>query len=81
MAVGCPMLPLILSDDEIQQLQSIANSRPLPHSNVRRTVTALAFDTDETNTALRSLLHIDRQAEIEGLAAAMGTQARIELRK
>ena len=26
------MPPLVLSDDEVQQLQSIANSRSLPHS-------------------------------------------------
>ena len=29
MAVGRPMPPLVLSDDEVQQLQSIANSRSL----------------------------------------------------
>ena len=30
------MQPLVLSDDEVQQLQSIANSRSLPHAIVQR---------------------------------------------
>ena len=36
MAVGCPMPPLVLGDNEVQQLQSIANSRSLPHSIAQR---------------------------------------------
>ncbi len=45
MAVGRPMPPLALSDDEVQQLQSIANSRSLPHSIVQPgTMTPLHFN-------------------------------------
>ena len=36
MAVGRPMPPLVLSDDEVQQLRSIANSSSFPHSIVQR---------------------------------------------
>ena len=52
MAAGRPMLPLVLSDDEVQQLQSIANSRSLPHSIVQRAQIVLACGADETNTAI-----------------------------
>ena len=52
MAVGHPMPPLVLSDDEVQQLQSIANSRSLPHSIVQRAQIVLACGAGETNTAI-----------------------------
>ena len=52
MAVGRPMPPLVLSDDEVQQLQSIANSRSLPHSIVQRAQIVLACGAGETNTAI-----------------------------
>ena len=52
MAVGRPMPPLVLSDDEVQQLQSIANSRSLPHSIVQRAQIVLACAAGETNTAI-----------------------------
>ncbi len=52
MAVGRPMPPLVLSDDEVQQLQSIANSRSLPHSIVQRSHIVLACGAGETNTAI-----------------------------
>jgi hypothetical protein len=34
MALGRPMPPLVLSDEEVQQLQVIANSRSYPYSLV-----------------------------------------------
>jgi putative transposase len=52
MAVGRSIPPLVLSDDEVQQLQSIANSRSLPHSMVQRAQIVLACATGETNTAI-----------------------------
>ena len=52
MAVGRPMPPLVLSDDEVQQLQSIANSRSLPHSIVQRAQIVLACGAGETNTSI-----------------------------
>jgi len=52
MAVGRPMPPLVLSDDEVQQLQSVANSRSLPHSIVQRSQIVLACAAGETNTAI-----------------------------
>jgi putative transposase len=51
MAIGRPMPPQVLSDDEVQQLQSIANSRSLPHSIVQRAQIVLACGAGETNTA------------------------------
>ena len=52
MSVGRPMPPLVLSDDEVQQLQSIANSRSLPHSIVQRAQIVFACGAGETNTAI-----------------------------
>ncbi len=46
------MPTLILSDDEVQQLQRIASSRSLPHSIVRRAPIVLACEAGERNTAI-----------------------------
>jgi len=51
-ALGRPMPPLVLSDDEVQQLQGIASSRSLPHSIVQRAQIVLACGAGETNTAI-----------------------------
>ena len=52
MALGRPMPPLVLSDDEVQQLQALASSRSLPHSIVQRAQIVLACGAGETNTAI-----------------------------
>ncbi len=46
------MPPLVLSEDEVQQLQGIASSRSLPHSIVQRAQIVLACGAGETNTAI-----------------------------
>jgi len=46
------MPPLVLSDEEVQQLQGIASSRSLPHSIVQRAQIVLACGAGETNTAI-----------------------------
>ncbi len=46
------MSPLALSDDAVQQLKSIANSRSLPNSIVQRTQIVLAYGSGETNMAI-----------------------------
>ena len=46
------MPPLVLSEDEVQQLQALANSRSLPHSIVQRAQIALACGAGETNTSI-----------------------------
>lgn len=46
------MPPLVLSDDEVQQLQALASSRSLPHSIVQRAQIVLACSAGETNTAI-----------------------------
>ncbi len=46
------MPPLVLSDDEVQQLEGIASSRSLPHSIVQRAQIVLACGAGETNTAI-----------------------------
>jgi putative transposase len=46
------MPPLILTEDEVQQLQALANSRSLPHSIVQRAQIVLACGAGETNTAI-----------------------------
>jgi putative transposase len=51
MSLGRPMPPLILSDDEVQQLQNIANSRSMPHLIVQRAQIVVACDVGEINTA------------------------------
>jgi putative transposase len=50
-ALGRPM-PLVLSDDEVQQLQGITSSRSLPHSIVHRAQIVLACGAGESNTAI-----------------------------
>ena len=52
MALGRPMPPLVLRDDEVQQLQGIASSRSLPHSIVQRAQIVLACGAGETNTSI-----------------------------
>jgi putative transposase len=52
MACGRPIPPLVLSDNEVQQLQSIANARSLPHSIVQRAQIVLACGAVETNTSI-----------------------------
>jgi len=52
MAPGWPMPQRDLSEDEIQQLQSIANSRSYTHSLVQRAQIVLACGGGETNTAI-----------------------------
>ena len=52
MPVGRPMPPLSLSEEELRQLQSIANPRSMPHSIVQRAQIVLAFGAGESNTAI-----------------------------
>lgn len=51
MVLGRPMPPLVLNDEDIQQLRIIPNSRSYPHSLVQRTQIVLACGAGETNTA------------------------------
>ncbi|MEA5423924.1 helix-turn-helix domain-containing protein [Synechococcus sp. CCY9202] len=46
------MPPLVLSEDQAQQLRALANSRSLPHSIVQRAQIVLACGAGETNTAI-----------------------------
>ena len=46
------MAPLVLGDDEVQQLQGIASSRSLPHAIVQRAQIVLACGAGETNTSI-----------------------------
>ena len=50
--VGRPMPPLVLSEDEDQQLQALAHSRSLPHSIVHRAQIVLVCGAGETNIAI-----------------------------
>ena len=52
MALGRPMPTLVLSEDEVQQLQIIAHSRSYPHALVQRAQIVLACGSGETNTAI-----------------------------
>lgn len=52
MSRGRPKKPLKLSDEVRQQLLSIANSRSLPYSHVRRAKIILMSDQGLTNTAI-----------------------------
>lgn len=46
------MPPLVLSEDEVQQLQSIASSSAMPHSIVQLAQIVWAFGAGVTNTAI-----------------------------
>jgi putative transposase len=46
------MPPLVLSEEEVQQLQALASSRSLPHSIVQRVHIVLACGAGETNIAI-----------------------------
>ena len=46
------MPQLVLSDDEVQQLQALAHSRCLPHSIVQSAQIVLACGWGESNTAI-----------------------------
>ena len=50
MALGRPMPPLVVSEEEVQHLQ--AHSRSLPHSIVQRAQIVLACGAGESNTAI-----------------------------
>ena len=52
MALGRPMPPLVIAENQRRQLQALANSRSLPHSIVRRAQIVLACAAGETNTAI-----------------------------
>ncbi len=52
MAAGRPLPPLVLSEDELQLLQSIAKSRARPHAIVQRCQIILACAAGEINTAI-----------------------------
>jgi putative transposase len=52
MPVGRPMPPLVLSEDDVRGLQSIANSRSMPHALVQRAQIVLACGSGETNTTI-----------------------------
>ena len=46
------MPPLVLSEDDVQLLQALANSRSLPDSIVQRAQIVLTCGAGETNTAI-----------------------------
>jgi putative transposase len=46
------MPPLVLSAEEVQQLQALASSRSLPHSTVQRAEIVLACGAEETNSTI-----------------------------
>ena len=52
MPLGRPMPPLVLSENDVRELNSIANSRSMPHSLVQRAQIVLACGAGETNTAI-----------------------------
>jgi putative transposase len=52
MANGLPMPPLVFSDEEIRQQESIDYSPSLPHSNMQRAQFVPACGGGESNTAI-----------------------------
>jgi putative transposase len=59
-ALGRPIPPRILSDDEVQQLQALAHSRSLPHSIVQRAQIVLACGAGEAETAIAKRMGLTR---------------------
>jgi transposase len=55
---GRPVPPIILSEDEKVQLNSLASSRSLPHGLVRRAQIVLACAEGESNASIAERLHL-----------------------
>src|SRR3990172_11781649 len=58
---GRPKKPIILSDEELQQLNAIANSRSLPHGLVRRARIVLLSAEGNTCHAIAEDVGVSRQ--------------------
>jgi putative transposase len=58
MPIGRPMPPLVLSDDDVRELQNIAHSRSKPHALVQRAQIVLACGTGETNSSIAKRMGI-----------------------
>jgi putative transposase len=72
------MPPLVLSENDVRELKSIANSRSMPHSLVQRAQIVLACGAGETNTTIAKRMGVTgmtvgkwrkryRESGIEGL--------------
>jgi putative transposase len=55
---GRPVTPIILNEEQKVQLQSLANSRSLPHGLVQRAQIVLACATGEANTAIAKRMRL-----------------------
>lgn len=60
MKTGRPISPIVLTDDERNQLESIAGSRSLPHSLVVRAQIVLMAGRNKTNTEIAEQLHLSK---------------------
>ena len=58
MAIGRPMKPLLLTDDEREQLQGMAKSRSMPYSLVVRSQIVLACSNGEANKDIAERLGV-----------------------
>ncbi|MFN9546552.1 MAG: helix-turn-helix domain-containing protein [Cyanobacteriota bacterium] len=52
MVLGRPLSPLVLNDEESQELKGMAKSRSLPHSLVQRAQIVLACAAGESNSSI-----------------------------
>jgi transposase len=55
---GRPVTPIVLNTEQMTQLQSLANSRSLPHGLVQRAQIVLACAAGEANAAIAKRLHL-----------------------
>lgn len=60
MKIGRPILPIVLTNDERIQLESIAGSRSLSHGLVVRAQIVLMADRNITNTEIADHLHLSK---------------------
>jgi transposase len=56
MPAGRPTAPVVLSPEELQQIQSLANSRSMPHGLVRRAQIVLMAAEGQSNSAIAKKL-------------------------
>ncbi|MFO7630752.1 MAG: hypothetical protein R6W06_14800 [Prochlorococcaceae cyanobacterium] len=65
------MPPLVLNEEEVQQLQALAHSRSLQHSIVQRAQIVLACGAGESNTAIAKRMGlITADGDLAALAIA-----------
>ncbi len=73
---GCPIEPLVLTDDAKSQLESIAHSRSLPHGVVQRAHIVLASADGEANASIAKRLRLTMPLSASGATDIVSTASK-----